>query len=220
MALGATTAAAAAAARRQQTALAGAWASTAAVLVARRAVVAAAVTATPAAAAARAATAAATPAARSFVSLARAATTARITPSAPAQPQQQQTRSLTRNQLLSRGRGRKPKPARRNPVKALEGGPQRRGVCTRVYTVAPKKPNSANRTIVKVALSIGGRVTAYVPGEGHNLQEHALVLLRGGRVRDLPGVKFRVIRGVFDAAPVKGRTKGRSKYGVKKPKKE
>jgi len=93
-------------------------------------------------------------------------------------------------------------------------------VCTRVYTVAPKKPNSANRTIVKVALSIGGRVTAYVPGEGHNLQEHALVLLRGGRVRDLPGVKFRVVRGVFDAAPVKGRTKARSKYGVKKPKKE
>jgi small subunit ribosomal protein S12 len=131
---------------------------------------------------------------------------------------QQQVRHLTRNQLLRRGR--KPKPARRNPVKALDGGPQRRGVCTRVYTVAPKKPNSANRTIVKVALSIGHRVTAYVPGEGHNLQEHALVLLRGGRARDLPGVKFRVVRGVFDAAPVKGRTKGRSKYGVKKPKKE
>jgi small subunit ribosomal protein S12 len=180
-------------------------------------------------AASAAATAAAAPSqplllrlARPYVSLARplgaAAAALRAPQPLPSLQQQQQVRHLTRNQLLRRGR--KPKPARRNPVKALDGGPQRRGVCTRVYTVAPKKPNSANRTIVKVALSIGHRVTAYVPGEGHNLQEHALVLLRGGRARDLPGVKFRVVRGVFDAAPVKGRTKGRSKYGVKKPKKE
>jgi small subunit ribosomal protein S12 len=100
---------------------------------------------------------------------------------------------------------------------ALLGCPQRRGVCVRVYVVTPKKPNSAFRKVTRVRLSSGYEITAYIPGIGHNLQEHAVVLIRGGRVKDLPGVRYHVVRGVLDTAGVKSRTQGRSKYGVKKP---
>lgn len=103
---------------------------------------------------------------------------------------------------------------------ALKSCPQRRGVCTRVYTTTPKKPNSAIRKIARVRLSSGFEVTAYIPGIGHNLQEHSVVLLRGGRVKDLPGVRYHIIRGALDSGGVKNRTQGRSKYGVKKPKKD
>lgn len=103
---------------------------------------------------------------------------------------------------------------------ALKSCPQRRGVCTRVYTSTPKKPNSAIRKIARVRLSSGFEVTAYIPGIGHNLQEHSVVLLRGGRVKDLPGVRYHIIRGALDSGGVKNRTQGRSKYGVKKPKKD
>lgn len=99
---------------------------------------------------------------------------------------------------------------------ALENCPQRRGVCTRVYTVTPKKPNSALRKVCRVRLSSGVEVTAYIPGEGHNLQEHSIVLVRGGRVRDLPGVRYKVIRGALDAAGVADRKQARSRYGAKK----
>jgi small subunit ribosomal protein S12 len=111
---------------------------------------------------------------------------------------------------------------RREPAKyktsapALVRCPQRRGVCTRVYTTTPKKPNSALRKVARVKLTHGMVVTAYIPGEGHNLQEHSIVLIRGGRVKDLPGVRYHVIRGVLDAAGVEGRKQGRSKYGAKK----
>ena len=101
---------------------------------------------------------------------------------------------------------------------ALQNSPQKRGVCLRVYTKAPKKPNSAVRKLAKVRLSNGFEVTAYIPGEGHNLQEHSVVLLRGGRTKDLPGVKYKVIRGVYDTQGVKGRKQARSKYGTKKTK--
>ena len=101
---------------------------------------------------------------------------------------------------------------------ALENSPQKRGVCLRVYTKAPKKPNSAVRKLAKVRLSNGFEVIAYIPGEGHNLQEHSVVLLRGGRTKDLPGVKYKVIRGVYDTQGVKGRQQARSKYGTKKTK--
>jgi small subunit ribosomal protein S12 len=101
---------------------------------------------------------------------------------------------------------------------ALENCPQRRGVCTRVYTTTPKKPNSAIRKVARVRLTTGFEVTAYIPGEGHNLQEHSVVLLRGGKVKDLPGVKYHIIRGALDSSGVKNRTQRRSKYGVKKPK--
>ena len=101
---------------------------------------------------------------------------------------------------------------------ALQNSPQKRGVCLRVYTKAPKKPNSAVRKLAKVRLSNGFEVIAYIPGEGHNLQEHSVVLLRGGRAKDLPGVKYKVIRGVYDTQGVKGRQKARSKYGTKKTK--
>ena len=101
---------------------------------------------------------------------------------------------------------------------ALENCPQRRGVCTRVYTTTPKKPNSAIRKVARVRLTTGFEVTAYIPGVGHNLQEHSVVLLRGGRVKDLPGVRYHIIRGALDSGGVKNRTQGRSKYGVKKPK--
>lgn len=100
---------------------------------------------------------------------------------------------------------------------ALKNCPQRRGVCTRVYTATPKKPNSAIRKIARVRLTTGFEVTAYIPGIGHNLQEHSVVLLRGGRVKDLPGVRYHIIRGTLDSAGVQKRTQGRSKYGVKKP---
>jgi len=102
---------------------------------------------------------------------------------------------------------------------ALKNCPQRRGVCTRVYTTTPKKPNSAIRKVARVRLTSGFEVTAYIPGIGHNLQEHSVVLLRGGRVKDLPGVRYHIVRGTLDAGGVKDRTQGRSKYGVKKPKK-
>jgi small subunit ribosomal protein S12 len=101
---------------------------------------------------------------------------------------------------------------------ALQSCPQRRGVCTRVLTVNPKKPNSAQRKVARVRLTSGFTITAYIPGEGHNLQEHAVVLVRGGRIRDLPGVRYRVIRGTLDTAGVKNRLQSRSKYGVKRPK--
>lgn len=102
---------------------------------------------------------------------------------------------------------------------ALKSCPQRRGVCTRVYTSTPKKPNSALRKVARVRLTNGIEVTAYIPGEGHNLQEHSIVLIRGGRVKDLPGVRYHIIRGTLDTAGVADRKKSRSKYGVKKPKK-
>ena len=103
---------------------------------------------------------------------------------------------------------------------ALKNCPQRRGVCTRVYTTTPKKPNSAIRKVARVRLTTGFEVTAYIPGEGHSLQEQSVVLLRGGRVKDLPGVRYHIVRGALDSGGVKDRTQGRSKYGVKKPKKD
>jgi small subunit ribosomal protein S12 len=102
---------------------------------------------------------------------------------------------------------------------ALKGSPQKRGVCTRVYTSTPKKPNSALRKVARVRLTNGIEVTAYIPGEGHNLQEHSIVLIRGGRVKDLPGVRYHIIRGTLDTAGVNDRKKSRSKYGTKRPKK-
>ena len=102
---------------------------------------------------------------------------------------------------------------------ALKGSPQKRGVCTRVYTSTPKKPNSALRKVARVRLTNGIEVTAYIPGEGHNLQEHSIVMIRGGRVKDLPGVRYHVIRGTMDASGVEDRNNARSKYGTKKPKK-
>ena len=104
----------------------------------------------------------------------------------------------------------------RNKVPALQASPQKRGVCTRVYTTTPKKPNSALRKVAKVRLTNGMEVTTYIPGEGHNLQEHSVVLIRGGRVRDLPGVRYKVIRAALDTAGVPDRKQGRSKYGAKK----
>lgn len=101
---------------------------------------------------------------------------------------------------------------------AMEANPQKRGVCTRVYTTTPKKPNSALRKVARVRLTNGIEVTAYIPGEGHNLQEHSIVLIRGGRVKDLPGVRYHIIRGTLDTAGVTDRKQGRSKYGAKRPK--
>ncbi len=121
----------------------------------------------------------------------------------------------TINQLVRKGR-KKVKKKTASP--ALEGCPQKRGVCTRVYTTTPKKPNSALRKVARVRLTTGKEVTAYIPGEGHNLQEHSVVLIRGGRVKDLPGVRYHIIRGTLDAAGVENRRQGRSKYGAKKPK--
>jgi small subunit ribosomal protein S12 len=123
----------------------------------------------------------------------------------------------TINQLVRTPR--KPQ-KRKSKAPALEGNPQKRGVCIRVYTTTPKKPNSALRKVAKVRLSNGREVIAYIPGEGHNLQEHSVVLVRGGRVKDLPGVKYHIIRGVYDAAGVEKRRNSRSKYGTKKPKEE
>ncbi|MFW6192845.1 MAG: 30S ribosomal protein S12 [Gemmatimonadota bacterium] len=120
----------------------------------------------------------------------------------------------TINQLVRKGR-EKQKEKRTAP--ALEGSPQKRGVCTRVYTTTPKKPNSALRKVARVRLTNGYEVTAYIPGEGHNLQEHSIVLVRGGRVKDLPGVRYHVVRGTLDASGVADRRQGRSKYGTKKP---
>ncbi len=119
----------------------------------------------------------------------------------------------TIQQLVRDGRKKKKKKVK---TAGLAGAPQRRGVCTRVYTVSPKKPNSALRKVCRVRLSSGMEVTAYIPGEGHNLQEHSIVLVRGGRVRDLPGVRYKVVRGALDAASVQNRKQARSRYGTKK----
>ena len=121
----------------------------------------------------------------------------------------------TINQLVRLGRK---VPIKRNKVPALEACPQKRGVCTRVYTTTPKKPNSALRKVARVRLSNGFEVTAYIPGEGHNLQEHSVVLIRGGRVKDLPGVRYHILRGNLDTQGVTARKQQRSKYGAKKGK--
>ena len=121
----------------------------------------------------------------------------------------------TINQLVRKGRKRIKK---RTGSPALESCPQKRGVCTRVYTTTPKKPNSALRKVARVRLTTGKEVTAYIPGEGHNLQEHSVVMIRGGRVKDLPGVRYHIIRGTLDASCVESRRRSRSKYGAKKPK--
>ena len=121
----------------------------------------------------------------------------------------------TINQLIRKGRTTK---ANKTKSPALQGCPQKRGVCTRVMTVTPKKPNSALRKVARVRLSIGIEVTAYIPGVGHNLQEHSVVLMRGGRVKDLPGVRYHIVRGAKDTLGVNDRKRSRSKYGAKKPK--
>jgi small subunit ribosomal protein S12 len=121
----------------------------------------------------------------------------------------------TANQLVRNGRR---KVFKKKKTVALEGCPQKRGVCLQVKTMTPKKPNSALRKIARVRLSNGKEITAYIPGEGHNLQEHSIVLVRGGRVRDLPGVRYHIIRGVLDTLGVEGRERSRSKYGWKRPK--
>lgn len=122
----------------------------------------------------------------------------------------------TINQLVRKGRARV---IQKTKAPALKGCPQRRGVCVRVYTTTPKKPNSALRKVCRVRLTNGHEVTAYIQGEGHNLQEHSVVLIRGGRVKDLPGVRYKVVRGSLDASGVQGRKQSRSKYGEKKDKK-
>ena len=121
----------------------------------------------------------------------------------------------TVNQLISSGRARV---TWKSKAPALQSCPQKRGVCTRVYTTTPKKPNSALRKVARVRLTNGIEVTAYIPGEGHNLQEHSIVMIRGGRVKDLPGVRYHIIRGSLDTAGVADRKQGRSRYGAKKPK--
>ena len=121
----------------------------------------------------------------------------------------------TVNQLI-----RKPRiaPVKRNKVPAMQANPQKRGVCTRVYTTTPKKPNSALRKVAKIRLTNGFEVIGYIPGEGHNLQEHSVVLIRGGRVKDLPGVRYHIVRGKLDTQGITKRRQGRSKYGAKRPK--
>jgi small subunit ribosomal protein S12 len=121
----------------------------------------------------------------------------------------------TINQLVRKPRTSKPQ---KSSVPALEGSPQKRGVCTRVYTTTPKKPNSALRKVARVRLTNGMEVTSYIGGEGHNLQEHSVVLIRGGRVKDLPGVRYHTVRGSLDASGVNDRRQSRSKYGAKRPK--
>ncbi|MCK5307984.1 MAG: 30S ribosomal protein S12 [Zetaproteobacteria bacterium] len=121
----------------------------------------------------------------------------------------------TTNQLVRKGRRRIKK---KTTTPALEGCPQKRGVCVRVYTTTPKKPNSALRKVARVRLTNGMEVTSYIPGEGHNLQEHSVILIRGGRVKDLPGVRYHTVRGVLDTVGVQDRKQSRSKYGTKKPK--
>jgi small subunit ribosomal protein S12 len=120
----------------------------------------------------------------------------------------------TIQQLVRKGRKT---PRKKTKSAALKGNPQKRGVCTRVYTTTPKKPNSALRKVAKVRLTNGIEVIAYIPGEGHNLQEHSIVLVRGGRVKDLPGVKYHIVRGALDTSGVEDRRQGRSKYGTKRP---
>ena len=121
----------------------------------------------------------------------------------------------TINQLVRKPRSRK---MAKSNVPALQACPQRRGVCTRVYTTTPKKPNSALRKVARVRLTNGIEVTSYIPGIGHNLQEHSIVLIRGGRVKDLPGVRYHIVRGTLDSVGVNNRAQGRSKYGAKRPK--
>ena len=121
----------------------------------------------------------------------------------------------TINQLVKRGRTA---PANRTTAPALQASPQKRGVCTRVYTQTPKKPNSALRKVARVRLTNGIEVTTHIPGIGHNLQEHSVVLIRGGRVKDLPGVRYHIVRGTLDSIGVQDRKQGRSKYGAKRPK--
>ena len=121
----------------------------------------------------------------------------------------------TINQLVRKGRREVQK---KTKCPALQKSPQKRGVCTRVYTTTPKKPNSALRKVARIRLTNGYEVTSYIPGEGHNLQEHSIVLIRGGRVKDLPGVRYHVVRGTLDASGVNERRQGRSKYGAKRPK--
>ena len=121
----------------------------------------------------------------------------------------------TINQLVKGARSRQ---RRKTTTPALQGSPQKRGVCTRVYTSTPKKPNSALRKVARVRLTNGIEVTTYIPGIGHNLQEHSVVLIRGGRVKDLPGVRYHIVRGTLDAIGVQDRRQGRSKYGAKRPK--
>ena len=121
----------------------------------------------------------------------------------------------TINQLVRKGRKRLMK---KTTTPARKGNPQKRGVCTRVYTTTPKKPNSALRKVARVRLTNGMEVTAYIPGEGHNLQEHSIVLIEGGRVKDLPGVRYHIVRGTLDTSGVPDRTTSRSRYGTKKPK--
>ena len=121
----------------------------------------------------------------------------------------------TINQLIRKGRQEQSK---RTKTPALKGAPQKRGVCTRVYTTTPKKPNSALRKVARVRLTNGMEVTTYIPGEGHNLQEHSVVLIRGGRIKDLPGVRYHIIRGKLDTTGVEARRQARSKYGAKRPK--
>ncbi len=118
----------------------------------------------------------------------------------------------TINQLVRRGRKKKKE---KSKAPALKGGPLRRGICVRVYTTTPKKPNSALRKVARVRLTTGAEVSAYIPGIGHNLQEHSAVLVRGGRVKDLPGVRYHIVRGTLDTTGVEGRQQGRSKYGAK-----
>ncbi len=120
----------------------------------------------------------------------------------------------TINQLVRKGRTQI---KQKTMAPALKGSPQKRGVCTRVYTTTPKKPNSALRKVARVRLTNGMEVTSYIPGEGHNLQEHSVVLIRGGRVKDLPGVRYHIVRGTLDAVGVQKRRQARSKYGTKKP---
>jgi small subunit ribosomal protein S12 len=133
----------------------------------------------------------------------------------PYERKQSVFRVPTIQQLIREGRSSK---SSKTKTPALKGSPQRRGVCTRVFTTTPKKPNSALRKVARVRLTSGIEVTAYIPGEGHNLQEHSIVLVRGGRVRDLPGVRYKIIRGALDASGVKDRKQARSRYGAKRSK--
>lgn len=121
----------------------------------------------------------------------------------------------TINQLIRKGRK---STVKKTKAPALKGNPQKRGVCTRVYTTTPKKPNSALRKVARVRLTNGIEVTSYIPGEGHNLQEHSIVLIRGGRIKDLPGVRYHIVRGTLDTSGVEERKQARSKYGTKRPK--
>ena len=152
---------------------------------------------------------------RDFVLRAEKARAATVMPGTPAQTKVRRPTMPTINQLIANPR----KPLRvRNTAPALESSPQKRGVCTRVYTTTPKKPNSALRKVAKVRLTNGFEVIGYIPGEGHNLQEHSVVMIRGGRVKDLPGVRYHILRGVLDTQGVKNRKQRRSKYGAKRPK--